>query len=279
MASSLRVPLPRPLVAGALVLSRTPVDDPEVVISRGAGRLASRRAEPLAQHIGDLRVVPLDDLDAAPVPPIPLLRGSGSSVRACERVSQAEYGWALLLRVRPADLVTADVAVRAAASVLAGDVHGVMLDTAIPRAYLPTEEGLAERASDLMTFDHEVRGSSGAVTTRGLARFGVPELTAVDVPVELLAACDALLVGVAHRVVAALSRLQDTEPAILDLRLPLHLTMADVAAGYGQPLGDDPTADRSSDITLAGSPGGGDLVVDSAVDAIRALFADALPTG
>lgn len=279
MPDSLRLPLPHTLVAGALVLSQAPLDDPEVIVSRGAGRLAPWRAEPLAQHIGDLRVLTLDALHAAPVPPIPLLRASGSSSGACQLVSAAVHGWALLLRLRPNAVVTGDAAVRAAATVLAGDGHGVVVDTAIPRTYLPTEEVTVERVSDLTTFDHEIRGSSGSVTTRGLARFGVPELTALDVPVELLAACDALLVGVAHRVVAALRRLGDTEPATLELRLPLRVRMADVAAGYGQPLGDDPTTGRSTDIILVESPSAGAVVVDSVVPAIQVLFADALPAG
>lgn len=245
------------------------------MISTTARTLARGPAEALAQHIGDLRIITLDQLDAAPVPPIPLLRGSGSSGAACELAGEAEYGWALLLRLRPHTSVSGDVAVRAAASVLAAASTGVAVDSAIPRAYLPAEFA-GETTSGLLTFDHDVVGTNGSVTTRGLARFGFPELTATDVPVQLLPACDALLVGAAHHVVGALRHLDDTEPAALQLPLPLRLRLADVAAGYGQPIGDDPSMQRASPVGVSASAGG-TLVIGSVLDAIHALFGDALP--
>lgn len=273
------MPLPRTLLTSAVVLSRRPVDDPGLAISRAAGRLAPPRAESLAQHIGDLRILPLDDLGAAPVPPVPLLRGSGSSSRACDGVITSSYGWVVMLRLHPRVMVTGEVATRGAAAALAGEVDGVVVDTAIPRAYLPAEMVKAERTSDLITFDHERQWSRGSVTTRGLARFGVPELTATDVPLELLPACDALLVGVADRMVSALRRLSDTEPATLEMPLPLRLTLADVAGGYGEPIGGDPTAERCCHVTVGTVGAGEALVVGSVLEATREMFGDALPAG
>ncbi len=271
------MPLPSAVLASAVVLGRALVNDPDQAVSRTGGQLSGTPSEHLARHIGDLRIMSVDDVTGAPVPPIALLRGSGSSARACDRVAAAEHGWVVLLRCRPQTMVTGDSAVRAAAAALARVSDGVVVDTAIPRAVLPDEVAEAERAADLIALDHELGGATCVVTTRGLARFGVPELTALDVPSELAPACDALLVGATHRIIEALQKLDGTELAVLDLLLPLRLTIADIAAGYGEPPGDDPTVGRSGDVTMATSPGTGRLTVGGIPDALRQLFGEALP--
>ena len=259
------------------MLARNQVGDHDLVVSGGARQLVPGSAAALAEHVGDLRILPLGDLADAPVPPEELLRSTASSAAARELVAAATLGWALLLRLRPTAVVTGDIALRAAARLLAAHADGVVVDTALPQAYVPSAD-LRDPAStsDLLTFAHEPTDSGWSITTRGLARFGLPELAAHGLSAELVPAGDALLVGLAHRVVEALRQLPDgEEPATLRLPSPLHLGLADVAAGYAQPVGDDPTAARSVPVAVQVSTGG--LVVLAPGDAARGLFGDALP--
>jgi len=270
------VPLPRTTLASYLVLGRAPVADPDIVVWSNAGQLASTSAQALAAHVGDLRILSLGDLADAPVPPEELLRATASSAAARELVEAATLGWALLLRLRPGAVVAGDVALRAAARLLATHADGVVVDTALPRAFVPAGDFRDPPAtSDLLTFTHEPVGAEWTVSTRGLARFGLSELTASGLSAELLPAGDALLVGLAHRVVQALGRIDHEDPAMLRLPSPLRLGLEDVAAGYAQPIGDDPSAARSVPVMLSVSAG--TIVVSAATEAARGLFGDVLP--
>ena len=277
MPGSLHVPLPRTLLVTYLVLSRARVADPDLVVSSSARELTPTRLEALGTHVGDLRILPLDDLSTAPIPPHELLAASGSSPAARELVAAAEWGCALLLRVPPAAVVSGDVAVRAAAGLVAREAGGVVVDTALPRAYASSEERVEPAGtSDLVTFDHEPDAAGWRVTTRGLVRFGLPELAATGVPDELVPACDALLIGLAHRAIEALRAIGDVEPA--RLALPDTLRLADIAAGYGHDVTDDPAADRPTAVTLDPPNSPGQPVIIRAVpQTARELFADALP--
>ena len=277
MPGPLYVPLPRTLLVTYLVLSRATVADPDLVVSSTARELPPSVLEALAAHIGDLRILPLDDLATAPIPPQELLAASGTSRATRDLVAAAEWGCALLLRVPPAAAVTGDVAVRAAARLVARKAGGVVVDTALPRAYAPSEDPAEPtRTSDLVTFDHEPEATGWRVTTRGLARFGLPELSATGVPDELAPACDALLMGVAHRAIEAFRDVGNDEPA--QLPLPGTVNLADVAAAYGQDVSDDPAAERAVTVTL-GSPDspGAPTVLRAAPETTRELFAEALP--
>lgn len=273
---TLGIPLPATVVATYLVLGRVAVDDPDLVVSRSAAGLATARAAALGRHIGDLRLRSLDGITEGPVPPIELLRASGSSAGACDLVTSAAYGWALLLRHRPCDSVDGETATRAAAAVLAAAAAGVVVDTTLPRAYTVSEEATRTAISDLISFDHEPQGTGRRVTTRGLTRFGLPEVTAHGVPSELLPACDALLIGVAGRVVAALQHLGISGATVLELAVPFRLQLDDIASGYGEPVAEDVTASRTIDLVLEVAADS-TIVVDGAVGAVRALFGDALP--
>jgi len=275
----LRLPLPQSLLVCYLVLGETAIADPDLTLSRSDAGLPAPAAAALRLHLGDLRVLPLDDLSEAPVPPTELLRAAGSSPTARRLVASARYGWSLLLRVPTRDGATGDTATRTAARVLAARASGVVVDTVLLRATTPDEQPERPCTSDLLRFEHQPRGFAWQVTTRGLTRFGLPELVAREVEARHVPACHALLVGVAHRMVTALPDVADADPAVMVIGLPLGLRLEDIAAGYGQPVADDPTAKQGSDLVLQLQPDDGTVLVDPVPAAVQDLFGDALPSG
>lgn len=259
-AATVRIPLPARQVATALVLRPDPVDiDPDHVISTTAHRLHADTHAALAVHAGDLRTIVVDDLNQVPVPPLELLAVFGADESSISRAAQAQAGIAMAL-VRPHEQsVSAQLAVRAAAALLARDLD-VVIDTAIPRVWPVVDAGRERpRTVDWIVLDRSSgRGAGPGTRTHGLARFGLPELVADGLDSLELAAWDATLNGLAHVLVRGLSVAEPTDGAgTLELRLPatLTLSLADVAAAYAEPVEpDDPTLARTTELRLVLEP-------------------------
>ncbi|MDQ3627344.1 MAG: hypothetical protein M3419_00685 [Actinomycetota bacterium] len=272
-AATVRIALPARQVATALVLRADPVDgDPDRVISASAHRLHADTSAALELHAGDLRTIVMDDLTQAPVPPVELLAALGADELSRSRVRVARAGIAIAL-VRPHEQsLSAQVAVRAAAVLLARD-EDVVIDTAIPRVWPVTDPGSASpRTVDWIVLDRFHEQDTGLGTrTHGLARFGLPELCATGLDAGHLPAWDATLNGLAHVLVRGLSVAESPQTGhARELRLPaiLTLSLADVAAAYAEPVdAADPTLARTTELHLAldtGADGAGVLRVTGA---------------
>ncbi|CAN5284489.1 hypothetical protein BH24ACT12_BH24ACT12_10950 [soil metagenome] len=266
-AATLRIVLPARQVATALVLRADPVDgDPDQVISATAHRLHADAREALAIHAGDLRTIVMDDLTQAPVPPVELLAVFGADELSRSRVRAARSGIAVAL-VRPHEQsLSAQIAVRAAASLLTRD-GDVVIDTAIPRVWQVADPGTeSPRTVDWLVLDRSLGENTGMGTrTHGLARFGLPELSAAGLDAGDLPAWDATLNGLAHVLVRGLSVAESPEVGgARELRLPatLTLSLADVAAAYAEPVDpEDPTLARTTQLQLVLEPDADDTGV------------------
>ena len=248
-APAIRLTLPATHLATALVLRAVQrEEDPDSTVSRGAGVLAAEAHEPLARHIGDLRTIDLPDLTVAPMPPVELLAVFGADGATCQAVLSAGSGVAVAL-VRPRDeALSAERAVRAAATVLSGP-GDVTIDTAVPRVW-PVRDRSTDvpRSADWFVLDRITTGERSGTRTHGLARFGLPELMVEDVPEDDLPAWDAAFVGVAHVLLDRLGTM-DADELVLDATL--RVTVADVAAGYSEPFDEsDPTVRRGTELRL-----------------------------
>lgn len=281
MPNSVRVPLPRSVLASYLVLATAAGDDSELVISRSAERLPPAAREQLASAIGDLRVHDLAPLRAAPIPPTELLRAYGASAPECDQVAAASAGWALLLRHSPHTAESGESAVRTAAVLLAHELEGVVVDPAIPRL-VPVDLSATGSAlsTDWHSFDHVDRREATDVSTRGLERFGLPELVARDISAAAVPAWDAILSGVAHLVMRRLRGAEESrsDPG-LDLPAELSLTVRDIAAAYGQPVDTfDPTVLRATELQLSYVEGPSDRLISitACSDAVADLFGEAV---
>jgi len=232
------------VIASHLVLSAMADDaDPDLVISRTADLLHPRSRDALAEHVGNLRLNRTDDIDGLPIPAVPLLRSAGPVPAGVEPIIEAPaQGWSILLRTSDSEAVSAQYAARAAAALLAHHVDGVGLDLAIPRMWPRLDPSAdPDRTADWFVFDRLDDGDDETATmTRGLTRFGLPELRVVDIASS--PAWDAVLTGLAHRLLTAASR---------EVPAEVELGLSDIAAGYAEPVDpDDPTLTRRTTLAL-----------------------------
>lgn|GEM_PF-3473354 len=234
------------VIASHLVLAAAAVDaDPDVVVSRTAALLHPTSHEALAEHVGDLRMSQSDDIADLPLPPLALLLSGGPvSSEAAGVVESPGRAWSVILRTRAEQTVAAQYAARAAAALLAHHVDGVGIDLAIPRVWPRlAPDADPDRTADWFGLERATDDGAVTTTTRGLTRFGIPELRVVDVDAAHVPAWDAVLTGIAHRLVT-------TGPQAPPDRVDLGLR--DIAAGYAEPVDpDDPTLRRLTTVDLA----------------------------
>ncbi|MGH1565047.1 hypothetical protein [Mumia sp. DW29H23] len=228
-----------------------------------------RRPVPVPGTVAALYVVltdePLEsDLPSPPLPPPSLLLARGSSPKAVRFAESLTYATAVTAESDVADALETERRTQAAARALAAEHVGVVVDTAVPRLLgpdAPHPDLLC--VSQWFVLEHP---DETTTTTHGLARFGLPEIRVPDVDGGALPMYDAVLTGVAQRVVEEWPENDPVGPATITLR--------DVARGYGDAGagGDDPTLTRSVDVTLAYDADEDHLTVTLHDDPATALF-------
>ncbi|MGH3454781.1 MAG: hypothetical protein ACRDPQ_15845 [Nocardioidaceae bacterium] len=234
------------VIASNLVLTTGSAgEDPDIVISRSADRLHPVSREALAEHVGDIRLIEPDDIAELPIPPLPLLRAIGPVASTTEEIVAAPtHAWSVILRTPLDAAVSANYAARAAAALLADHVDGIGIDLAIPRVWPQLHpDADPARTADWFVFERESDDKHVATTTRGMSRFGLPELAVVEVEPTEVPAWDAILTGVARRLLSV-------DPT--DLPDQVELGLRDIADGYAEPVDpDDPTLQRRTTVDLA----------------------------
>ncbi|QMW65154.1 hypothetical protein H4N58_13135 [Mumia sp. ZJ1417] len=227
------------------------------------------RPVPVPGTVSALYVVltdePLEsDLADPPVPPPSLLLARGSSPKAVRFAESLPYATAVTGESAPGDALETQRRTQATARALAAEHVGVVIDSAVPRLLSTAPHPDVVRASDWFVLEHPADDVS---TTHGLARFGLPELVVSGIEAGRLPMYDAVLTGIAQRMV---EEWPDNDPVG-----PATITLRDVARGYGDASagGDDPTLERSVDVTLTYDPDDDRLVVALHDDPATALFA------
>lgn len=175
-----------------------------------------------------------------PLPPTSLLLARGATQEQAKQVATATYVTGVVEEAPLADALAVTTRARTRAHELAGVYDGLVVDAVVPRVVLPAV-GTYRAATAWFVPAH----ADGAVRTHGLARFGLPELWANGLPPDRLAMYDAVLTGIAQRLIEEWPSRDPVGPATITLR--------DVARGYADPSagGDDPTLTRSVDVTLS----------------------------
>lgn len=187
---------------------------------------------------GDVEVQPFSD-DSRALPPANLLVARGSSMADLEQLADRPH---VLAVTKAADLAEAhgiEQATRTRALEIAAEYDGLVVDTAVPRI-LRSDATTAPAPHEWFAFSHD----DTAIRTHGMARFGVPELGNEQSTQERLPMYDAVLVGVAQRLI---DEWPENDPIG-----PATITMLDIARGYGDASADadDPTLTRSVDVSL-----------------------------
>jgi len=223
---------------------------------------------PVPESVSALYVVltdePLDpDAAAPPVPPPSLLLARGSSPKAVRFAETLPYATAVSAESAPGDALDTQRRAQEAARALAAEHVGVVVDAAVPRLLSAPPHPDLVRASDWFVLEHPAEDVS---TTHGLTRFGLPELIVSGVEASLLPMYDAVLTGIAQRMI---EEWPDNDPVG-----PATITLRDVARGYGDASagGDDPTLSRSVAVTLAYDDVEDRIVVSLHDDPASALF-------
>lgn len=202
--------------------------------------------------------------NAPPVPPAGLLVARGATPEQIAALDDRPHAHAIVHEGPLDQALEAERRALAEAHDHALAHDGVVIDAIVPRVLdLPITISERTRASDWFVFEH----TESVITTHGLSRFGLPELRNTQSSPELLPMYDAVLVGVAQRLLVEWPEQDPIGPATI--------TMRDIAHGYGDASagGGDPTLDRSVDVTLRHDVAAEALDVVLHDDPAEALFA------
>jgi len=136
---------------------------------------------------------------------------------------------------------------RAAAAAFAADLDLPIVD-AFTRRVLNADDALATLPGATRLTDVDggfrladwvmVQQAERCLTTKGLGRFGLPELKADDVPLELHPAWTVALTGLGHRVLELLrcELRRDSQAPFVQVPAQIDITRTDVGAAYGLEL-------------------------------------------
>jgi hypothetical protein len=209
---------------------------------------------------------PLDHEDHLAMPNAALLRRYGTSDDAIERLSGCPHQ--LLMHCQATTDVMADAVrdCRIQALELAGRHDGIVVELLPPRVLeLRPEEVSLAHAQQWYVLDYDDL-SEGRIRTDGLAQFGLPEVAVSDVDPETHAMTDAVIAGLAHRLIAEWPTNDPVGPATVTLR--------DIAFGLGDEKASEIPEGRSIDVLIDYDPGPHQLQVQLMDDPAEVLFSE-----
>jgi hypothetical protein len=240
-----------------VVTSRPPAD-----VQAAARDAARRLPEPL--RVGALRMLagPLLSVTRAAVtdaPPLPVtfLEVFGASAAQLRDLQEATHVVVCQAVFRPGWPPAHEWHARGIAAGLAELTGGTLVDMFTPQILepaaalrsLPDADGRIVLVRWVLV--PQSAGERGLwMTTKGLERFGLPELQVLDVPPALATAWTRVMSGVAAALVRQWTRALQGEPSFVALPARLAVTAADVARAYGHETG----ADRHAEVRLRLDP-------------------------
>lgn len=244
LGEKLTLPVPETLHAVyAVTVPQHPPDLVELVRSR----MPHWTAAPLSELVLKMLDSPLLTIEvraAAEFPPLPteMLAAYRSPESDLARIESATHVIAVRAAHPPGRPLTHEWAARAAAGVIAAELDAPVVDVFTPRilpaaeltASLPDSAGRT-RLVDWMLIPHSQGRAGLDFDTKGLARFGLPELRADGVPPELLQPWGGLFNGLARALLDRwLDELGDGAlPIFVELPETFDVGTDDVAAAIG----------------------------------------------
>lgn len=181
-------------------------------------------------------------LTELPIPLEDVMRMRGASAEQIMRIRGRHHQTSIHYECTTAEAADKAFAARKEALELAEAHDGIAIDLLNSRVidHPSTDTSLAN-ASLWFVLEHDFDALQ-ETSTHGLDQFGLPELRVHHVPVEHQPMYDALLTGIAHRLIA---EWPDNDPIG-----PATITLRDIAYGYGQADAAQTPNDRSVDLTL-----------------------------
>jgi hypothetical protein len=212
-----------------------------------------------------MTVKPLDHEDDFPLPSESLLRRFGTSDAALDRLRSRTHQLLITCQAPTRDMAEAVRDARIHALGLAAQHDGVVVELLPPRVLelTPDQVSLAH-AQQWYVLDYDDL-DDGLLRTDGLSQFGLPEVGVVDVDRATHAMTDAVVAGLAYRLIAEWPQNDPVGPATVTLR--------DIAYGLGDPNAVSTPKDRTIDMVIAYDPGPHRLVVQLLQDPAEVLFA------
>lgn len=270
MADDLILPVPEVLSAIYLVPASLPAD---AARERARDAVPARAASHLRRPVTEMLSSPLVTFSAQPasaLPPLPagLQRYLGATAEQVRAVTSAADLVVLRAVGVPGWPPLHEWFARAGAGALAADLGVPLVDAFIPRVMsadqamvaLPDASWQVHLADWVLVL--QSAGQLGTwVTTKGLGRFGLPELQARNVPPQLARPAVRLLTGLASRLLTLwLGQLQPgTQQAFAQIPADIEVNTADVARAYGASPRDDssggsPRSGGSARVRLSADP-------------------------
>jgi hypothetical protein len=251
-----------------------------------------------ALHSGQglaIDVVPVED---APLPPSPLLRAMGADAPALAAYDSGTH--AVLVRsVGNAQFPPQhEFAAYASAHAIAEMCEGVVVDTLIPRIVTRARAlDAGFRLADWVVLPHSMDEGRLWFTSKGMTRFGLPELQSRDIPEPLANAWGAVLTGIGQVLLRdhELAMAEDPATALRETSAQHTVSLRDIASAYSDEarFGDDadldvgqefrveldPSASESADsfLTVVPPTGFAGTGEQWAAQVVKALFTDVGP--
>jgi len=207
----------------------------------------------------------LEHEDDFPMPNEALLRRYGSSAEALDRLRTRQHQLLITCQAPTKDMAEAVRDARIHALQLAAEHDGVVVELLPPRVLELTPEQVSlAHAQQWYVLDYDDL-DDGLLRTDGLSQFGLPEVTVVEVDRATHAMTDAVVAGLAHRLIAEWPENDPVGPATVTLR--------DIAFGLGDPQAATTPKDRTLDLLITYDAGPHRLIVQLLQDPADVLFA------
>ncbi|MGZ5421652.1 MAG: hypothetical protein ACXWXF_05845 [Aeromicrobium sp.] len=207
---------------------------------------------------------PLEHEDHVAMPLDWLLRLRGSSDLGMQRLKKRPFQFLIRGESDTAGAGEMALATRIQALKLAEAHDGVAVDMLLPRVIEHSSVASSlTHASQWFVFEYDA-DEDGHIMTHGLDQFGLPELHSFGVPPEQKAMYDAVLTGIAFRLIDEWPEKDPIGPATITLR--------DIAYGFGDPAAESTPNDRSVDVTLSYDEDSHELRVTLHDDPATSLF-------
>ncbi|WP_433333234.1 hypothetical protein [Spirillospora sp. CA-294931] len=264
MGERLTLPIPETLEATyAVALDGPPPDSREEVARRVPLPLRD-----LVLGMVDSPMLTLDLRPAAEFPPLPadLLAVYGATPDELAAISDASHVLAVRAAYRPGWPPAHEWATRAVAGAVGAAASAPVIDVFTPQILsperiensLPGPDGHV-RMTDWILLPHTSGAHGFWFTTKGLARFGLPELQTDNVPPGLVEPWGRLLNGLARRLLDLwLDELSTSDrPVFAELPTLVSVGLQDVAAATGT----EETVRREVSVRLRVDPFDGDHIL------------------